>query len=74
MARQLADADTTYPATSQVAGRGENKHRESTTETDGDVADGTTSGPCVAGALDNVVALLERMVTGAPSSSTPQAA
>jgi len=74
MARQLADTDTTYPATSQVAGRGENKHRERASETDGDVADGTTSGSCVAGALDNVVALLERMVASAPSSSTPQAA
>ncbi len=64
---QPAEPIDTDPATDEVAGRGEN-------QTPGVVAGGAESGACVAGPLDNAVAVLERLVRTAPTTPTTRAA
>ena len=64
---QPAEPIDTDPATDEVAGRGEN-------QPPGVVAGGAESGACVAGPLDNAVAVLERLVRTAPTTPTTRAA
>ena len=57
------------PATPQVAGRGENGEQTVEASTTAVVAGGTQRGEVVAGALGNAVAILERVVQTAPTTT-----
>jgi SRSO17 transposase len=66
-------ADAPVPATDEVAGRGENE-RQPGVPAAGVVAGGAAPSESVAGALDHAVALLARVVEGAPATGAPAAA
>lgn len=68
-----AEQPAESPASDQEAGRGENQP-QTVLPPKGVLAGGPAAGAELAGALDHAVALLARVVDGAPAARTPAAA
>ncbi len=64
----------TAPVAVTATGRGENQHQRAGSPAASVLADGPARGARLAGALDHAMALLARVVAGAPASRAPTAA